>query len=408
MPGAGSTYAQGGVAVRAAADDTERLRTIFVRAIGRPKTTILHGQSWGASVAAKAAEAHPGSYDGVLLTSGVLGGGTRSYDFRLDLRVVWQAVCANHPLPSEPQYALWQGLPLDAKLTRAELARRVDACTGWSKQPAERTPEQQRRLETILRVVRIPERSLPGHLQWATWGFQDIAFERLDGGDAFGNLGAHYTGSPDDAALNAQVARYRAAPAAVARLAADTDPTGAIGVPVLDLHAIDDPTAFVELESTFRDTMTAGRARRQSGADLHRRARAQLPRRSGVRRRGAGPARLDRPRPQAHARRHRRALPRARERLPRRMPRRAGLSAGAARDPDHAAIRRFAMSGARCRIEAPIPPGTGPSTTVKSAHRPGPTGHIDTTISLARLQKPVERSRTPRPCPNCRNRSSGT
>ena len=77
-PWAGSTYRQGGVEVRSAGEDTERLRGIFTSAIGPPKVTILHGQSWGASVAAKAAKAYPASFDGVLLTSGVLGGGTRS------------------------------------------------------------------------------------------------------------------------------------------------------------------------------------------------------------------------------------------------------------------------------------------------------------------------------------------
>jgi pimeloyl-ACP methyl ester carboxylesterase len=252
---AGSTYRQGGVEVRAAGEDTERLRGIFSAAVGKPKLTILHGQSWGASVAARAAEAYPASFDGVLLTSGVLGGGTRSYDFRLDLRVVYQALCNNHPLPGEPAYPLWQGLPPGSALTHAELARRVDACTGLRLKPEQRTAEQQRTLDALLKVVRVPERSLLGHLNWATWHFQDIAFKRLDGGNAFGNVGAKYVGSGDDAALNTSVARYRADPAAVARFALDTDPTGRIKPPVLSTHAIDDPVAFVELDSAFLETM---------------------------------------------------------------------------------------------------------------------------------------------------------
>ena len=252
---AGSTYRQGGVEVRAAGEDTERLRGIFSAAVGKPKLTILHGQSWGASVAAKAAEAYPASFDGVLLTSGVLGGGSKSYDFRLDLRVVYQALCNNHPLPSEPAYPLWQGLPSGSALTHAELARRVDACTGLRLKPEQRTAEQQRTLDAILKVVRIPERSLLGHLNWATWHFQDVAFKRLDGGNAFGNVGAKYVGSGDDAALNASVARYRADPAAATRFALDTDPTGRIKPPVLSTHAIDDPVAFVELDSAFLETM---------------------------------------------------------------------------------------------------------------------------------------------------------
>ncbi|MEO8081284.1 MAG: hypothetical protein ABI641_12185 [Caldimonas sp.] len=261
---AASGYRQGGVAVTSAAEDTERVRRIFVAEYGMPRRTILHGQSWGAGVAAKAAEMYAGPsslrspYDGVLLTSGVLGGGSHSYDFRLDLRVVYEAVCANHPLPSEPAYPLWQGLPADSELTRAELARRVDDCTGVRHPPAQRTAAQQQRLDTLTRVIHIPERSLIGHLNWATWHFQDIAAKRAGGGNPFGNEGVHYQGSAGDAALNAAVLRYRADPAAKAMFAADTDPTGRIGVPVLSMHAIDDPTAFVELESTFRDTMAAG------------------------------------------------------------------------------------------------------------------------------------------------------
>ena len=47
---------------------------------------------------------------------------------------------------------------------------------------------------------------------------------------------------------------------AVAHFAQDTDPGGRIPVPVLTVHATGDPVAFVELESTFRDTLRrAGR-----------------------------------------------------------------------------------------------------------------------------------------------------
>ena len=261
---AGSTYRQGGVAVRAAAEDTERLRQRFTADVGTPRFTLLHGQSWGASVAARAAEmftAPAGGkppYDAVLLTSGVLGGGTGSYDFRLDLRVVYQAICSNHPKSDEPAYPLWQGLPPGATLTRAELAKRVDACTGLSLEPSMRSAAQQQRLHTLLAVIRIPERSLVGHLAWGTWHFQDIAMHRTGGdggGNVFGNVGVRYAGSSDDAALNAKVARYAADPQAVATFGADADPQGRIPVPVLTLHGVGDPVAFVELESAFRAKM---------------------------------------------------------------------------------------------------------------------------------------------------------
>ena len=121
---AGTSYRQGGFEVLAAGEDVDRLRRIAVEALGTPRRTVLHGQSWGASVAARMAERYitpdirpgqtapgPQPYDGVLLSSGVLAGATRAYDVRVDLRAVYQAVCNNHPRPDEPVYPLWMGMP---------------------------------------------------------------------------------------------------------------------------------------------------------------------------------------------------------------------------------------------------------------------------------------------------------
>lgn len=261
---AGSTFRQGGVEVRSAAEDTERLRQIFVQHVAQPQRTVLHGQSWGASVAAKGAEMFQTTadgkrpYDAVLLTSGVLAGGTRSYDFRTDLRVVYQYLCNNHPRPTEVQYPLNIGLPADAAMTQADLAARVNECLALNKPVAERTPEQQRKVKTIVDVIRIPASSIQGHMNWATFHFRDVVQHRTGGASPFGNQGVLYRGSSDDAALNAAVLRYRADPAAVARFAQDTDLTGRIPVPVLTVKGVDDPTAFVELDAAFKATMAQG------------------------------------------------------------------------------------------------------------------------------------------------------
>jgi hypothetical protein len=252
---AGSTYRRGGYGVTMAAEDTERLRQIFVRQFGQPRRTLLHGQSYGGGVASKAAELYSATasskspYDGILLTSAVLGGGTRAYDFRLDLRVVYQYVCRNHPRADEMQYPLWMGLPASSKLTRTELGARVNECTGVDKPAAQRSELQKANLATIVEAVRIQERSLLSHLNWATWLFADLVQLRLGGRNPFGNLGVVYPGGE---ALNAGVLRYAADPVAVAQLDRDSAPEGRLTMPVLTLHAINDPTAFVELESLYR------------------------------------------------------------------------------------------------------------------------------------------------------------
>lgn len=258
---AGSNYRREGYGVRSAAEDTDNLRKLFWTQFGRPKRTLLHGQSWGANVAAKTAELYARDadgkrvYDGVILTNGVVSGGTRAYDFRADLRAVYQYYCGNHPAADEGQYPLWQGQPVGSTLTNRQLDERVNACTGVDLPPERRSAVQKRNLANILAVTRIPERTLGSHLGWATFTFADLVNKRLGGRNPFTNEGVVYQGSDDDAALNSGVVRFAADPEGVRLLSEDSDLTGDLQVPTLTLHAIDDPTAFVELEQVLHDTV---------------------------------------------------------------------------------------------------------------------------------------------------------
>jgi pimeloyl-ACP methyl ester carboxylesterase len=257
---AGSSYRRGGFGTQMANEDTENLRNYFIRTFGRPKVTYLHGQSWGGNIASKAAEKY--KYDGVLLTNGVLAGASRGYNYRVDLRVVYQYYCGNHPRPEEPQYPLWMGLPKDSTLNSAALRARLQECTGVESKPEERTALQKRNLSDILGVTHLPERTLASHLNFATFTFRDIVQNRLGGRNPFANRAVWYRGSHDDLALNLGAQRFSADPTAVRDLSYDSDVTGSISVPVLTMHAINDPTAFVEHESAYRESVqNAGRAR---------------------------------------------------------------------------------------------------------------------------------------------------
>ena len=250
---AGSVFRQGGFAVRSAAEDSERVRRLFVDYVAKPRRTLLHGQSWGAAVAAQAAEMYPASWDGILLTSGAVAG-ARTYDFRLDLRVVYQYLCNNHPRPDEPAYPLNIGLSKDSALTRSELERRVDSCLGLRLAEAQRTPAQARALQTITDVIRIPASSIQSHLNWATWSLQDLVV-KVGGASPLGNQDVRYTGSVDDAALNQAVLRYRPDAAAKIRFEADINHQGIFRVPVLTAHGISDPTVFVESQHSLKARM---------------------------------------------------------------------------------------------------------------------------------------------------------
>jgi hypothetical protein len=259
----GSTYRRGGYGVRMAAADVEVSRRVFWSRWGRPERTLLHGQSWGGNVAAKAAELYAldidgrANYDGVLTTNGLLTGGTRGYGFRADLRAVYQYYCRNHPAADEAQYPLWQGLPAGAKMTRDDLRKRVDACTGVDRPASKRTPAQAANLRDILAVTGVAEKQLVAHLAWGTFHFQDVVQKRLGGRNPFDNAKTRYHGSRDDSALNAGVERFSADPAAVAQLAYDADLSGLIVLPTVTVHARHDPTVSYEAEAAYRAIVDA-------------------------------------------------------------------------------------------------------------------------------------------------------
>jgi hypothetical protein len=140
-------------------------------------------------------------------------------------------------------------------MTNADLVARADECLGLRKPAAQRTTEQAQRIKTLVDVVKTPENSLIGHLNWGTFMLRDVV--QKSGGAPFGNERVRYTGSADDAALNAAVPRFKPDPQAQARFVADVDHAGRFAVPVLTTHGVGDSTVFVEGQDTLRQRMQA-------------------------------------------------------------------------------------------------------------------------------------------------------
>jgi GNAT superfamily N-acetyltransferase len=253
-----SSYRREGYGVLMAAEDSDQARKLFIARIGKPRRTIYHGASYGGLVGTKLLEAYAknpdGSlnYDGAFFNSGYVVGAPVGHQFRADLRAVYQYYCKNLPRPDEAQYPLWSGLPAQSKMTLKELEATVDACTGIAHPAAERSETQKQNLADIIGVMRFPESMLVRHMQAATFLFREIAERTTQGRSAFSNIDVRYTGSHNDAELNAGVARFAADPAAVAALKADGEPTGALPVPVVSIHSINDPQVVVEVQSAYR------------------------------------------------------------------------------------------------------------------------------------------------------------
>jgi len=252
-----------------AAEDSDHARRFFIERVAKPRRTIFHGASWGGLVGAKLVETYATNtdgtvnFDGAFFNSGFVAGAPLGYEFRADLRAVYQYYCRNLPRPDEPQYPLWTGIPATSAMTIEALDAIVDECTGIASPPAARSEQQKRNLANILGVMRFPESMLLRHMQSAAFLLRDIVQRTTDGRSAFSNIGVVYTGSTDDAELNRGIARFAADPAALAALRADGTPTGMLAMPVISIHSINDPQVAVEVQSVYRNTVgVAGRGER--------------------------------------------------------------------------------------------------------------------------------------------------
>jgi hypothetical protein len=170
---------------------------------------------------------------------------------------VYQYYCKNMPRPDEAQYPLWNGVATDSQMTLKDLDTVVDECTGVGHPAAARSDRQKQSLANILGVMGYPENLLVRHMQAGTLLFRDIVKNTSGGRNPFSNIGVRYKGSADDAALNREVVRFEADPAAAAALRADGDPTGVLPVPVVSIHSINDPQVVVEAQSAYLDAVKA-------------------------------------------------------------------------------------------------------------------------------------------------------
>jgi hypothetical protein len=258
-----STYRREGYGVAMAAADTDDARRLFIARIAKPRRTVLHGASYGGLVGAKLIETYAknpdGSlnFDGAFLNSGAVSGATLNYQHRVDLRAVYQYYCRNMPRPDEAPYPLWNGVAPDSKMTLKDLEATVDECTGVSHAAAERSERQKQNLANILGVMGYPENLLVRHMQAGTLLFRDIVKNTTGGRNPFSNVGVRYKGSSDDAALNRDVVRFEADPAAAGALRAEGDPTGVVPVPVVSIHSINDPQVVIETQSAYLDAVKA-------------------------------------------------------------------------------------------------------------------------------------------------------
>lgn len=203
-----SAYANSGWALQSAMADTAQLRAYFIARYGVPTQSLVAGDSMGGALTALTIESDPGNYQGALALCGALAPSweltQRQFNFVAAFAYYFPGILPTlDPVPAD--YAP--------------------------------TPELEQRIAAA--VAAHPRRMANLHALWGVGTAQDLPSviaiipaliqrdQQQAGGNPFGNANFVYTGTANDAALNAGVRRYAADPAAVAYLMRYYTPSGA-------------------------------------------------------------------------------------------------------------------------------------------------------------------------------------
>lgn len=226
-----TSYSTNGLAVKEGIDDVIDLVDIFTETHGAPDEVILTGVSEGGLITALATEQYPGIIDGGLSTCGPVGDFNYQVSFFGDFRVLFDYYFPGLMPGSPTDIPMWliddwdnyyentiRPVVFD-RANRPQL-KELFAVSGAPLDPADKKNSAQTSLHDAL---------------WYNVFATNDAEDKL-GGQPYDNQSVWYTGSSDDAALNAAVQRFTADPAALAEIDAFYQTSGNLSVPLVTMH----------------------------------------------------------------------------------------------------------------------------------------------------------------------------
>ena len=233
-------------AVKDGMQRTHQLRGVFAETIGQPTRVYLMGRSLGGLIAVMLAERFPGQYDGVLSGCGLLGGGGEELKYVGDARLLFDyffpGVIHGTPFDVPPYIHFAPGDPTYESVRNALLQGLVS--------PGQPT----------LQFARAANLQAANDSEIVAAGLQTVGFTLIQANDLidvthghmpYDNSQTWYSGSEDDDALNAGVARYVSDPSASNYMDHYDTPTGTLRIPVLTLHKARDPLVPILHEAMY-------------------------------------------------------------------------------------------------------------------------------------------------------------
>lgn len=231
-----SRYSKQGWAAREGILDTEALRRHFTDKFGKTYPTIIAGHSQGGMISYRTIEMYPEVYDGALPMCTTPQPALMFFKERVfDMRVLFDYY--------------FPGLPGSA----VEFPAGKDTMKVVGQKAAELVKANPEKAEMYIRMVNLPStEAIPGVL--AFWSEILRELQERTGGNAFDNTDTIYEGSPDDAKLNREVARFKADPKSMEYLRQWSTTVGEISDPVIHLHTIVDELIPAE-DANYYETL---------------------------------------------------------------------------------------------------------------------------------------------------------
>jgi len=239
---AAASYSSRGWALFDIEREQRALLAEFRRRAGSPGEILLFGGSLGGLVSMKTAEDYSAAGEpvgGVLALCPPLAG-ARSWDFAVDTRLLFDAVCESNPLPEGSAALPWvldysaippnlSDLPDGATLESVlPIANRVRQCMGFY-QPSifDTSAQLQRRAQLKALLGITSDDFLLTNIAYAIYPLADLIQgpDKLAGFNAFDNRFVNY----GDPAINARVRRVTGDPIAAAKLRASSNLRGPYG-----------------------------------------------------------------------------------------------------------------------------------------------------------------------------------
>ncbi|HEX8990578.1 MAG TPA: prolyl oligopeptidase family serine peptidase [Anaerolineales bacterium] len=243
-----TSYSVNGLAVKQGIADILDLVNVFTQKTGlTPQRIYLVGASEGGLVTTLAVERHPEVFTGGLALCGPIGSFVGQVNYWGDFRVVTDYFMDTPDFNLLPGTAVNIPQSLMAKWNSIYIPRIEGALAA--------NPLNTRQLFAVTHAAFDPANPLTvgetalGILWYNVFATED-GIDKL-GGQPYDNQDRVYSGSLDDAALNAGVMRFKAKPAALQEIVANYETSGALARPLVTMHTTGDPIIPVWQQSLY-------------------------------------------------------------------------------------------------------------------------------------------------------------